>query len=81
MSTNRRFGFHFLLCLAAVAAVATVAFLWLGLTPVTAVLAAVALGCPLAALYAWWLARRAGKIVERATPGLKTGDNIRRQRS
>ncbi len=66
MSTKRRFGFNFALCLAAITAVTTAAFLWLGLTPVTAVLAAVALGCPLAALYAWWLGRRALRAVERA---------------
>jgi hypothetical protein len=34
------------------------------------VLIAVALGCPLAALYAWWLTRRAVKAVERAVPGM-----------
>lgn len=70
MSPKRRFGFNFALCLVATTAVATAAFLWLGLTPVTAVLAAVALGCPLAVLYAWWLARRAVKTVERAVPGM-----------
>jgi Flp pilus assembly protein TadB len=81
MSRKRRFGFHFALCLAAVAVVATAGFLWLGLTPLTAVLAAVALGCPLAALYAWWLASRAGKIVERAAPGMAEEEKLRRQRS
>ncbi len=80
-SPKRRFGFNFILCLAAITAVATMAFLWLGLTPVTAVLAAVALGCPLAALYAWWLARRAVKAVERAAPGMTTEEKLRRQRS
>ena len=75
MNPKHRFGFNFMLCLVATTAVATVAFLWLGLTPVAAVLAAVALGCPLAALYAWWLARRAAKTVERAVPG-KTAEVI-----
>jgi membrane protein YqaA with SNARE-associated domain len=80
-SPKRRFGFNFALCLIATTAVATAGFLWLGLTPVTAALAAVALGCPLAALYAWWLGRRALRAVERAgienTPE-KRGDLTRR---
>lgn len=81
MSTTRRFGFHFVLCLAAATAVAAAGFLWLGFTPLTALLAAVALGCPLAALYAWWMARRAGRTVERVAPGLTTEEKFRRQRS
>lgn len=46
MNANRRFGLDFTFCL-----VATAALLWLGFTPVMAVLVVVALGCPLAALY------------------------------
>lgn len=57
-------GCDFALCLVAITTVASAAFLWIGLTPVTAVLAAVALGCPLAALYAWWLARRALRTLD-----------------
>jgi SAM-dependent methyltransferase len=68
MSTKRRFDFDFALCLAATTALATAAFLWLGFTPVTAVLAAVALGCPLAALYAWWLARRVLRPLDELAP-------------
>jgi predicted acylesterase/phospholipase RssA len=45
---------------------------WLGLTPVTAVLAARALGCSLASLYAWWLSRRALRPLD-AIPGGQAG--------
>jgi membrane protein implicated in regulation of membrane protease activity len=81
MSRKRHFGFNFVLCLVATTAVATAALLWLGITPVAAVLTAVALGCPLAALYSWWLARRAVKSVERVAPGMTTEEKLRRQRS
>jgi len=80
MSPKRRFGFNFALCLVATTAVATVAFLWLGLTLVTATLAAVALGCPLAALYAWWVTRRAVKTVERVALGMTANEKPRKQR-
>ena len=78
-SPKRRFGFNFALCLVATTAIATVALLWLGLTPVTATLAAVALGCPLAALYAWWVTRRAIKTVERVALGMTAHEKPRRQ--
>ncbi len=81
MSPQRPSSFHFALCLVAVATVVTAAFLWLGLTPLTAVLAAVVLSCPLAALYAWWLARRTAKTVERAMPGMTAGGKPPRRQS
>lgn len=64
MSGKGRFGIHFVLCLIAVATVATLAFLWLGFTPLAATLAAVALGCPVAALSAWRLARRSLRVLD-----------------
>lgn len=68
MSTQRRSSFHFnvALCLLAMTALAAAILLWLGLSPFTAILAAIAIACPLAALYAWWLARRALKPLDRA---------------
>lgn len=68
MSTSRKPGFHFnvALCLLAMTALAAAILLWWGLSPFTAILAAIAIACPLAALYAWWLARRALKPLERA---------------
>lgn len=54
------------LCLLAMTAVAAAILLWLGLSPLTALLVAIVVACPLTALYAWWLGRRALKPLERA---------------
>ncbi len=68
MSTERKPGFRFnvALCLLAMTAVAAMILLSLGLSPWTAILAAIAVACPLAALYAWWLGHRALKPLDRA---------------
>lgn len=68
MITQRKPGlrFNIVLCLLAMTGVAAVILLSLGLSPLTAILAAIAIACPLAALYAWWLARRALKPLDRA---------------
>lgn len=47
------------LCAAAMTASATLILLWWGFSLRTAVVIALLISCPLAALYAWWLARRA----------------------
>lgn len=64
MNAKRRFGLHFLLCLAATTGVAVAALLWFGFTPMTAVFAALALGCPVAAFYAWRLSRRVQRSID-----------------
>ncbi len=68
MITERKPGFRFniALCLLAMTGVAAMILLSLGLSPLTAILAAIAIACPLAALYAWWLGRRALKSLDRA---------------
>jgi ubiquinone/menaquinone biosynthesis C-methylase UbiE len=61
MNAERKSGLHFniALCLPAMTALAAAILLWLGLSPLTAVLAAIAIACPLAMAYAWRLGRRA----------------------
>ncbi len=83
MSGERKPGFRFnvAFCLLAMTAVAAVILLWLGLSPLTAILAAIAVACPLAALYAWWLARRAVPTVERVAPGMTAKEKPRRPQS
>ena len=54
-SNRHRIG----LCALAMALVAAPILLWWGVTPLTAVFIAIFVFCLGAALYAWWLARRA----------------------
>jgi hypothetical protein len=54
-SNRRRIG----LCALAMLLLAAPILLWCGVTPLTAVFIAIFVSCLGAALYAWWLARRA----------------------
>lgn len=70
MSTERKPvpRFHFTYCLLAMTGLAAAILLWVGWPPFTAMLAAIAIACPLAMAYAWWLARRALLPLEPAPP-------------
>jgi hypothetical protein len=54
------------LCLLALAAITTWSLRQWGFTPFTAIILALAISCPVAVLYAWWLGRQALRAVERA---------------
>ncbi len=54
----RRFHLNLALCLAVMTVVVALALAWLGLSPMTAVIVAIAVACPVTMLYAWWLSRR-----------------------
>jgi CHASE2 domain-containing sensor protein len=54
------------LCLLVLAAITTWSLRQWGFTPLTAIILALAISCPVAVLYAWWLGRRALRAVERA---------------
>ena len=69
------------LCLLTLAAIATWSLRQWGFTPLTAIILALAISCPVAVLYAWWLGRRALRAVERAgieSPPEKHGNFTRR---
>lgn len=60
------------LCALAMALLAGPILWWWGLTPLTAVLIAIFVSCLAAALYAWWLSRRALRPLD-TVPGDQTG--------
>lgn len=65
------------LCLVAMSALALAALKWLGMTWLSAVVLAVAAGCLVAAVYAWWLGRRAVSEIDAAA---RQGGGIERRR-
>ncbi len=67
-SNRHRIG----LCALAMALLAVLVLLWWGVTPLTAVLIAIFVSCLVAALYAWWLSRRALRSLD-AVPGGQAG--------
>ncbi len=68
MNAQRRTGVRLraTLCFFAMAAVTVPILWWIGLSPVTVILAAIAIGCLVAMCYAWWLARRALRPLDEA---------------
>ncbi|MBI5612220.1 MAG: hypothetical protein HY942_03995 [Gammaproteobacteria bacterium] len=63
------------------AAAAGLLLAWVGMSWAAVALAAIATGCLGAIAYAWWLARRALKTVERAAPEMTAEEKLRRPRS
>jgi len=64
----RRFQLNLALCLVAMTAVVTLVLAWLGLSPLTAVVVAIAIACPVTMLYAWWLSRQTSRLLDRTGP-------------
>jgi len=64
----RRFHLNLALCLATMTAVVALALAWLGLSPMTAVVVAIAVACPITMLYAWWLSRRTLRLLDSTGP-------------
>ncbi len=54
---------YFVLCALGMATLAVFILIWWGITPLTAILAVVLLGCPVAGLYAWRASRRAEREI------------------
>ena len=57
--TRKRYYGMAMLCAVAMTIFATLILLWWGFSLRTALLVALLISCPLAALYAWWIAHRA----------------------
>lgn len=53
-------------CLLAMSTLALAALKWLGMTWLSAVVLAIAAGCLVAAVYAWWLGRRVMSEIDAA---------------
>lgn len=53
-------------CLLAMSTLALAALKWLGMTWISAVVLAIAAGCLVAAVYAWWLGRRVMSEIDAA---------------
>lgn len=64
----RRLHLNLALCLVTMTAIGALALAWLGLSWMTAVVAAIAVACPVTMLYAWWLSRRTSRLLDHAGP-------------
>lgn len=60
-----RLRFRAWLCFFVMAAIAAPILWWLGLSPLTVILAAIAIGCLVAMFYAWWLGQQVLKPLDR----------------
>lgn len=65
------------LCLVAMSTLALAALKWLGMSWISAVVLAIAAGCLVAAVYAWWLGRRVLREMDAAT---RRGGGIEQKR-
>ena len=64
----RRFHLNLALCLVTMTVIGALALAWFGLSWMTAVVAAIAIACPVTMLYAWWLSRRTSRLLDRTDP-------------